>query len=69
MTGEWVSVIPAPGKVAETARTLLGLAAHPGEVRTAKGGREFLVPSDLADAYAATTAPKKPRQSRKKEDD
>ena len=69
MTTEWVSVIPSPGKAGETARALLGLAASPGEVRTSKGGKEFLVPADLADAYVATTAPKRPRQSRKKEDD
>lgn len=61
-------VIPAPGKLAETARALLDLADHVHDVRTVSGGSAFEVPDDLADAFHAVTpsapAPRKNRRGR-----
>lgn len=54
---EWTTVVPAPGEVKSTARALLALARHPGDVRTSSGGAEFLVPPYLADLYNAPPAP------------
>lgn len=48
-------VIPAPGKLSETARALLDLASDPKDVRTDSNGTEFRVPSELADRYARAT--------------
>lgn len=64
MRSDWVVVTPADGKVAETAAELLSLARHPGDVRTAGSGAEFIVPPYLADAY---TKPKRPARRSKKE--
>ena len=44
-------VVPAPGKLGETARALLDLADHPRDVRTIGNGTEFEVPDELADRY------------------
>lgn len=66
-TDGWVVVIPAPGQVAETARALLAIAPDPAEVRTQRGGTEFLVPADVAEQFN-TPAPTR-RRSRKKEGD
>lgn len=53
----WVTVVPAPDQVKETARALLALAPDPRDVRTLGNGAEFLVPAALADAYEAVSAP------------
>ena len=66
MTGDWTSVVPAPGEASVVARELLALADDPADVRTARGGNEFLVPPYLADRY---TAPAPRRRRSKKEGD
>jgi len=70
-----VTVVPAQGALAETARALLELAGDTPEiVRTTRGGTEFTVPAPLAELYhrAVTgtpeTAPKRRARSRTKED-
>lgn len=60
---DWVTIVPAPGEVAETARTLLALATDPRQIRTVNGGAEFSVSPALADTY---TAPAPKRRARKK---
>jgi hypothetical protein len=72
MTEGWSVVIPAPGDVAGTARALLALADDPSQVRSQRGGAEFLVPDALAALYGAPapveeTKPKAPRGRAKKE--
>ena len=44
-------VVPATGKLTETAQALLALTGDPAEVRTVLGGTAFEVPDDLADLY------------------
>lgn len=68
MTGDWTTVIPAPGDVPATARALLALARDPGDVRTRRGGTEFLIPPYLADLYTKPPAPRK-RAAKQKEGD
>lgn len=48
-------VVPARGKLKETARVLLDLADNPRDVRTAGNGTEFEVPDELADRYHGAT--------------
>lgn len=59
---DWVTVTPAAGKHAETAAALLALARHPGDVRTAGSGAEFIVPPYLAEAYMPSAAPEQPKR-------
>jgi hypothetical protein len=73
MTGDgWSVVIPAKGEAAATARALLALASHPSQVRSQRGGAEFLVPDALAALYGAPAPveepkPRAPRGRAKKE--
>jgi hypothetical protein len=61
---EWVTVVPAPGALAETARALLDAADDPSQVRTANAGNEFLVPAHVAERYGAPDRPKRrPRKA------
>lgn len=48
---DWVTVIPAPGELVDTARALLELAEDPQHVLTQGNGDHFLVPLYVADAY------------------
>ncbi|MFG2873294.1 hypothetical protein [Streptomyces sp. NPDC048338] len=64
---DWVSILPAHGTAAETAQLLLGLAEDPADVRTIRGGAEFLVAPHVGDLYEKALAPK-PRRRTKKED-
>lgn len=64
---DWVSVLPDLGSAAETATLLLGLADTPADVRTVRGGAEFLVAPYVGDRYTKALAPK-PRRRTKKED-
>lgn len=64
---DWVTVAPgADQTVSEVARALLALA-DPADVRTQRGGREFLVPPEVAEAYTASlaTSETKARRGRK----
>ncbi len=64
---DWVPVIPARGRVKETARELLALAGNPALVRTDGNGLEFLVHPAVADAYTAPSPPpSRPRRGRAK---
>lgn len=65
MMNDWVTIVPKTEDVAETARELLELAESPADVRTARGGAEFLVPQYLADAHGK---PSRRRRSPKKEE-
>lgn len=48
----WALIVPeSPDAIADTARRLLQLADSPADVRTQRGGREFLVPVSVADRY------------------
>ena len=60
-TEGWVPVIPGAGLLKETAQMLLAIAQDPALVRTDGNGTEFLVPSWVADSFAA---PAKPPQKR-----
>ena len=64
---DWVEVIPVHGTVAETAQLLLGVADDPADIRTVRGGAEFLVAPYVGDRYTKALAPK-PRRRTKKED-
>lgn len=62
---DWTIIIPAPGQVAETARTLLALARVPEDVATQRGGNEFRVPPYLAELFSnPTPAPKRRRNTK-----
>lgn len=63
----WHLVIPDRDRVAQTARELLSLAQSPADVRSQRGGREFLVAPYIADAYnmPTTSATKRPRRRSK----
>ncbi|MGS2588097.1 hypothetical protein [Streptomyces hebeiensis] len=54
---EYSRVVPPPGEVNDTARLLLELADDPQDVRTVAGGKEFVVPAAVADAYHDKVAP------------
>jgi hypothetical protein len=61
---EWVVVIPAASEnLKDVARELLGHADDPRDVRTQRGGTEFLVAPYVADRYTRPT--RKRRSSRK----
>lgn len=47
----WATVVPAKGRLKETARDLLDLAGDPFLVRTSGNGTTFDVPESIADAY------------------
>lgn len=66
MAGPWLVIIPAKGRIKETAVELLRLAGDPALVRTTGNGTEFLVPVTVAEQFL-TPAPirkPKPRTSR-----
>ena len=44
---EWVTVVPAEGELARTARELIDLAGDPALVRTDGNGNEFRVPASI----------------------
>lgn len=64
MRDDWVTVVPAPDAVKETAAALLAMAVSPHDVRTLGTGNEFRVPPYLADLY---NAPPKRRRIKKEE--
>jgi len=51
MTVQWVPIIPGAGESRDVAVLLLGLADSPDDVRTARGGAEFLVAPYVADRF------------------
>jgi hypothetical protein len=61
-------VYPPEGGAAETARMLLDLADHPGQVLTANGGAAFVVPTELAEAYMDLVSPPRGKRARKTTD-
>lgn len=64
---DWITVVPAAGRIKETARALLDLAVSPDDVRTIRNGSEFMVPPYLAELYNPTApAPKRIAQTRKR---
>jgi hypothetical protein len=67
MGDDWVTVTPAPGRIPETARELLALAASPAHVRTDSNGDEFRVPPYLAELYTTPPAAPKRRRTKKEE--
>jgi len=67
---DWVTVLPGEAGVQKTAVALLALADDPADVRTQRGGTEFLVAPYVADRYNTASAPeRRPRRRAKKEDD
>jgi hypothetical protein len=67
-TKGWVIVVPARGDVADTARALLSVATSVHDVRSQRGGREFLVAPYVADLFGKSEEqPKRPRTRRSKE--
>ncbi len=66
---DWIAVVPGSRPVADVARELLALAADPADVRTARGGNEFLVPPYLANLYVKPPAPPRRRAPKPKEGD
>lgn len=70
MTGDWQVIVPGSGEVQAVAVLLLSLADDPADVRTQRGGGEFLVPPYLADRFTQPDPPKttkRPRARRTKE--
>lgn len=61
MQDDWVTVVPGPGEVKDTARALLALARSPHDVLTTVGGTQFRIPPYLADLYNTPPAPKRRR--------
>ena len=51
MRDDWVTVLPGEESLSALAAALLALARHPGDVRTAGGANEFIVPPYLAALY------------------
>lgn len=48
----WAVVVPeSRDQLVATARALLALAGSPADVRTQRGGAEFVVPVDVAEAF------------------
>jgi hypothetical protein len=60
----WVTVIPAPGALVETAQQLLAAADDPQHVLTQGNGDHFLVAPYIADAYN-TPLKKRPARGKK----
>lgn len=60
----WTMVVPAEGRLSETARELLDLAGDPMWVRTIGNGTEFLVHPDVAEAYNSLRSESKPFKRR-----
>lgn len=68
---DWVPIIPgASDSLRDIAVLLLALADRPEDVRTARGGSEFLVAPYVAERFTqpAEPEPSPRRRSRKKED-
>jgi len=66
---DWVTVLPGEAGVQKTAIALLAVADDPADVRTQRGGSEFLVAPYVADRYTNATAPSpRPRRRAKKEE-
>lgn len=61
---EWVTVVPGPGVLQETARALLAVAEDPRQVRTTNGGVHFLVHPLVAEKYNAPTKPRRGRRAK-----
>jgi hypothetical protein len=63
----WVIVAPGTEQTpADVARALLAIA-DPADVLTQSGGREFLVPPEVADAYNQPKTKTSSRRARKTE--
>lgn len=61
----WALVVPETREqLAATARALLAVAASPADVRTQRGGTEFLVPEAVAERYRKSV--NRPRRARGK---
>jgi hypothetical protein len=70
MTTDWVTVLPGDSGIQKTAIALLAVADDPADVRTQRGGTEFLVAPYVADRYNSASAPtSRPRRRAKKEDE
>lgn len=67
MEDTWITVVPGPGAVADTARALLALARVPDDVRTTAAGNEFRIPPYLADLYNTPAEAPKPRRRTRKD--
>lgn len=69
MSVGWISVVPGSGEVRDTAVLLLALADDPADVRTVRGGSEFLVAPYVAERFTQPEpAPAPSRRTRKKGD-
>lgn len=64
---DFATVEPGEGGLSDLARTLLALADHPRDVRTAGNGTTFEVPVELADRYLELLhgTPEKPEPKRR----
>lgn len=69
MTEEWELFIPEPGQVRDMARALLDAAPDPSHVLTQRGGAEFLVSPETAEAYRKSLRPKRAARKVKEETD
>jgi hypothetical protein len=61
---DWQPIVPGAGEAQEVARLLLSLADDPADVRTQRGGSEFLVPPYLAARFTEPEADPKPKPKR-----
>lgn len=60
----WVTIVPAPGEITETARALLALAGDPRDVVSQRGGTEFLVPPEIGDVYLKPAPTRRARKTK-----
>lgn len=65
---DWVSVVPGAGETREVAVLLLALADSPDDVRTVRGGSEFLVAPYVAERFTRPE-PAPTRRTRTKKGD
>lgn len=57
---------PGPEGLAALHAELSAFALHPGDIRTAGGAQEFIIPPYLAELYTTPRAPKR-RRTKKEE--
>jgi hypothetical protein len=67
-TADWVAVVPGEGELRDVAVLLLALAEDPADVRTVRGGNEFLVAPYVAERFTRPEESAPRRRTRKKGD-
>lgn len=69
MHEDWELFIPEPGEIRAVVRALLDAAPDPSHVLSQRGGTEFLVSPEAAEAYRKSLRPKRAARKVKEETD